>query len=766
MASMRTHATPVKSAGHAGDGMASMRTHATPVKSAGHAGDGMASMRTHATPVKSAGATTDVQSSVVRASMTSSQTQPQARTLVTMSQSQESSSAMPPPMAVAEPEQKLEDFGDYWLPWHIDSNFVTILHNEMYAKESDASLVPEPEGAGLMVMNKLGDVRRFTCTDPDALLLQVGGFGQIYTGGHLTAGRHAVASPRPPGIARFNYCNFWYVPWDTVCDTPEGLEEKAVSKGWNAMMDESYLNITMRQSFSAFRQFMVSPEARVQFANTELFKNLSELIPLSAPKVDATTQSWKHKPESKVSVDILTDVRCPFSFISQTNLESAIREMGMEDRIHIEYHPVFLNPNVPEEGECLDDYLMREFGYTKEFAHSEDYPLRKLGLEAGVELNPNRRVVNTFNAFCLMEVAREAGVQHQLVKVLSQRYFVQAQDISKENVLREIASECGLEGDASLARMQSPEIRQRVQERYQQLSEMVQEVPHFLLRDQINGLGMDVGGNRTVEGWKAVIDSVLEKSSLTGLAVPGLGGQDTWLAYANPHSQVTLAFKAQHDWVPASWPYKEEDFKRMDESDDAAMYAEPRFVNHLDESSLQRLREVYRAFFSAASEGFSVLDMCSSWISHFPDDLLKKASRVAVHGLNELELKANTQATETLVQNLNLNSTLPYESGSFDFVTNALSVHYLTDPRAVFSEMHRVLKPGGLAVVAFSHRCFIEKTVNVWAKETDDGEGHAHLICRYFQHGPVGGWEKLSTVDVSPQHGDPMWLVTAVKAKN
>ncbi|CAE7155000.1 HIS3, partial [Symbiodinium pilosum] len=55
LASMRTHTTPVKSAGHAGDGLASMRTHTTPVKSAGHAGDGLASMRTHTTPVKSAG---------------------------------------------------------------------------------------------------------------------------------------------------------------------------------------------------------------------------------------------------------------------------------------------------------------------------------------------------------------------------------------------------------------------------------------------------------------------------------------------------------------------------------------------------------------------------------------------------------------------------------------------------------------------------------------------------------------------------------------
>lgn len=39
----------------------------------------------------------------------------------------------------------------------------------------------------------------------------------------------------------------------------------------------------------------------------------------------------------------------------------------------------------------------------------------------------------------------------------------------------------------------------------------------------------------------------------------------------------------------------------------------------------------------------------------------------------------------------------------------AAKVQYLTKPREVFAEMQRVLKPGGMAVVIFSHRSFIEK---------------------------------------------------------
>lgn len=654
----------------------------------------------------------------------------------------------------AEPE-----VGDYWLPWHIDSNFLTVLHKEMYARESDASLVPEPEGSGLLMMNKVGDVVKFECSDEDAMVLQMGAFGQIYSGGQLAACRHAVMSPRPPGTARFNFCNFWYVPWESVCDTPLGYEKQAVNTGWNAMMDESYLNITMRQSFWAFRKFMTSPEARVQFADSVQFKELSEMLPLF--------QSQASGSQSQIQVDLITDVRCPFSLISQSNLEAAVKNLGMDAQVELRFHPLFLNPNVPKEGENLDDYLWREYGYTKKFAHSEEYPLRKSALQAGINLNPHRRVVNTFDAFCLVEAAQAQGkqLQQRLVQVLSRRYFEEAQDISDEQVLIAAAEECGMSGKEAVEKIQSLEVRARVQGRYDQLNSKLGEVPHFLLRERISGNGLEVGGMRSVEEWGDLLQRVLEKSRFVGMSVPGMHGKELFLPEANPHAPVSLAHNAQHGWAPTTWPYQDDDFSRMDETPDDNMYAEPRLVEHLDEASLERLTGVYRAVMRDAPDGFSVLDLCGSWNSHFPEELIASASRVAVHGLNAKELEANSQATERHVQNLNECSQLPWNGDSFDFITLALSVQYLTDPRKVFSEMHRVLKPGGMALVAYSHRCFLEKSVRVWADATDDGEGHAHLICRYFQHGPQGGWEKLSTVDVSPQHGDPLWLVLAVKPR-
>jgi len=783
LASMRTHATPIKStgvsnmqvgklaangkesrdAGHAGDGLASMRTHATPIKStggtqavtqhhskhaangkdAGHAGDGLASMRTHATPIKSTGASQQAgHAGDGLASM---------RTHAT------------PIKTTAGAQTQAEDVGDYWLPWHIDSNFVTVLHREAYAYEHDASLAPEPEGAGLLVMDNSGQVSKADASD-EAMILQIGAFAQIYSGGYLTACRHAVLSPRPPGIARFNFCNFWYVPWSTLCDLPAGRTvPEAVNQGWNAMMDESYVDVTMKQSFAAFRKFMTAPEARLQFQDTQRMLELAEMLPALPPPTPQVHNSDAGRSAAReLVIDVMTDVRCPFSFLSLLNLQRAVAASNMQDHVLYRYHPVFLNPNVTEEGESLDDYLLREYGYSRDYAHSENYPLRQQGLKLGVELNPNRRVLNTLGAFCLLELAEEIGKQHAALLKLSHRYFEGADDISKLDVLCDVAEDLGMNRESTRKRLEDPELRARVMARYEQLSAKVGEVPLFVVRERASGSGVELTGNRSPEAWEEVLADVQQKGQFMGMTIPGPHDTMVRLPEAAPFGPVSLAMAAQHGWALREWPYTEDDFKRFDESPDTVMYEAPRFVNHLDAVSLSRLTGAYRAFFMNARPGFSVLDLCSSWVSHFPAELLDGA-RVVVHGLNQRELDANPQATEKLVQDLNHNPALPWADGSFDFVTNALSVQYLTNPRAVFAEMHRVLKPGGVAIVAFSHRCFIEKAVRVWAAEPDDGEGHAHLICRYFQHSMPGGWKGISTIDASPRSGDPMWLVTACR---
>jgi hypothetical protein len=210
---------------------------------------------------------------------------------------------------------------------------------------------------------------------------------------------------------------------------------------------------------------------------------------------------------------------------------------------------------------------------------------------------------------------------------------------------------------------------------------------------------------------------------------------------------------------PAEWPFRPEDFSRADESSDSNFYSTDRFVHHIDEGSRAALTRYYSENIKPFSD---VLDICSSWVSHYPSNI--KLGRVAGLGMVPGELKQNSQLTEWTAKDLNLDPKLPYNDNSFDYVTCVVSTDYLTKPLDVFREIQRVLKPGGTAIMSQSNRCFPTKAINIWLN-TNDVE-HVFIIGCYFHY--AGGFAPPSSHDISPNTlgiptGDPMFIIEAKK---
>jgi SAM-dependent methyltransferase len=180
-------------------------------------------------------------------------------------------------------------------------------------------------------------------------------------------------------------------------------------------------------------------------------------------------------------------------------------------------------------------------------------------------------------------------------------------------------------------------------------------------------------------------------------------------------------------------------FNREDETPDALFYGKPRYVQHIDTTAIEMVKNTYGRFLK---EDMKVLDLMSSWQSHLPENL--NLERVVGLGLNENELRKNSRLTETVVQDLNKNSKLPFDSNIFDAVICSVSVEYLVDPLAVFAEVGRILRPDGYFILTFSNRWFPSKAINIW-KELHEFE-RMGLVLEYFIRS--GGFENLQTYSI------------------
>jgi SAM-dependent methyltransferase len=193
-------------------------------------------------------------------------------------------------------------------------------------------------------------------------------------------------------------------------------------------------------------------------------------------------------------------------------------------------------------------------------------------------------------------------------------------------------------------------------------------------------------------------------------------------------------------------------FEKADPSPDAAFYAEPRFVTHIDDGAIAAVTQAYRQTLPA---GGALLDLMSSWVSHLPEDVTYGS--VAGHGMNAEELAANPRLSRWFVQDLNTEPVLPLIDGSFDGACLCVSVQYLQRPVEVFREVGRVLRPGAPFVVSFSNRCFPTKAVAIW--QAFSGPDQQRLVHAYMQ---AAGFTNITDQASTPPQRDPLWVVSGI----
>jgi len=185
---------------------------------------------------------------------------------------------------------------------------------------------------------------------------------------------------------------------------------------------------------------------------------------------------------SPLSVDVVSDVVCPWCYVGKRKLERALdelkrREPGLE--IAVRWHPFELNPELPAEGIPRRAYLEAKFGASVG-VHTR---VQTVGSSVGIDFDFDRITVqpNTRDAHRLITWAQGFGDAEPLVEALFRAYFVEGRPLSDPGELAVIAESAGFDRAAAQAFLESERLRGEVEAEYREAQAAgITAVPFFI----------------------------------------------------------------------------------------------------------------------------------------------------------------------------------------------------------------------------------------------------------------------------------------------
>ena len=157
-----------------------------------------------------------------------------------------------------------------------------------------------------------------------------------------------------------------------------------------------------------------------------------------------------------LSIDIVSDVVCPWCYIGKRKLETALARRAGNDarRVQVRWLAFQLNPDIPTGGVDRRSYLEQKFG-GPERAQQIYARIKAAGDEVGIPFDFERivRQPNTVNAHRLIAWAQDLDLKaaDALIERLFRAYFVNGINIGDIDALATLAGEAGFDATAARA---------------------------------------------------------------------------------------------------------------------------------------------------------------------------------------------------------------------------------------------------------------------------------------------------------------------------
>ncbi|MGB7841716.1 MAG: DsbA family oxidoreductase [Salinimicrobium sp.] len=188
-----------------------------------------------------------------------------------------------------------------------------------------------------------------------------------------------------------------------------------------------------------------------------------------------------------MTIDIWSDVRCPFCYIGKRKFEAALEKFAHKEEVSVNWHSYQLDPNLKTQpGTSTLDYFVQEKNISREEAREMFSNVEKMAAETGLEMDPNISVVaNSFKAHLLIQLAKEKDRVAELKEELFKAHFSEGKNIDDEKTLLEIATSAGLDREEAQKALNSEEYAYAVKQDEMHAQQIgVRGVPFFVFENK------------------------------------------------------------------------------------------------------------------------------------------------------------------------------------------------------------------------------------------------------------------------------------------
>ena len=154
----------------------------------------------------------------------------------------------------------------------------------------------------------------------------------------------------------------------------------------------------------------------------------------------------------RFSIDIWSDVVCPFCYLGSRQLSLAIETFEHRDDVVVNHHAFELDPHTPRDlATSLAQLVADKYAMPVEQAKSLHQRLESQAHELGMTWSmTTARPTNTFDAHRLIALATTQGLGDEMSERLFAAYFSEGFLISDHECLSELASDVGVTDASSL----------------------------------------------------------------------------------------------------------------------------------------------------------------------------------------------------------------------------------------------------------------------------------------------------------------------------